>query len=76
MMLHDHCISTAGTTIAIVPLVGLILNVTPFGIQLTPVLISLLGVCGVLRKCEEKAPTFRAGMNPTRGTQSTDDSTA
>ena len=33
-----------GVSIAVVPLVGLLLNVTPFGIQLAPVLLSVAGV--------------------------------
>ena len=32
-----------GVSIAVVPLVGLVLNVTPFGIQLAPVLLSVGG---------------------------------
>ncbi len=35
-----------GTSIAIVPLIGLVLNFTPFGIRLVPILISLLLFCG------------------------------
>lgn len=33
-----------GTSIAIVPLIGLVLNITPFGIRLEPVLLSVAGV--------------------------------
>ena len=33
-----------GVSIAVVPLVGLVLNITPFGIQLAPVLLSVAGV--------------------------------
>ena len=33
-----------GTSIAVVPLIGLILNLTPFGIRLEPVVLSLAGV--------------------------------
>jgi uncharacterized membrane protein len=36
-----------GTSIAIVPLIGLILNFTPFGIRLTPIVVSLLLFCTV-----------------------------
>ena len=36
-----------GTSIAIVPLIGLILNFTPFGIRLVPIMISLLLFCAV-----------------------------
>lgn len=34
-----------GTSIAIVPLIGLILNFTPFGIRLVPILTAILIVC-------------------------------
>lgn len=37
-----------GTSIAVVPLIGLLLNVTPFGIRLKPVLLSVSGVTLVL----------------------------
>ena len=33
-----------GVSIAVVPLIGLVLNITPFGIQLAPVLLSVSGV--------------------------------
>lgn len=36
-----------GTSIAIVPLLGLILNFTPFGIRLVPIMVTLLAFCAV-----------------------------
>jgi len=40
-----------GTSIAVVPLIGLILNYTPYGIRLTPILLSVYGfiviMCGI-----------------------------
>ena len=37
-----------GTSIAVVPLIGLVLNFTPFGIRLTPIVVSVSGVTLVL----------------------------
>ena len=37
-----------GGSLAIVPIIGLILNYTPFGIKLTPLMVSLLLVNGIL----------------------------
>jgi Predicted membrane protein len=36
-----------GMSIAIVPLIGLVLNFTPFGIRLGPIMVSLLLFCGI-----------------------------
>lgn len=40
----ERVVLSAGMSIALVPMVGLLLNYTPWGIRLTPVTLSLLGL--------------------------------
>lgn len=74
-----------GLSIAVVPLIGLILNYTPWGIRLYPILISLiafiLAMCGVacyrrrsLPENEKFSVSFKIGFPSWRG-QSTLDKT-
>jgi len=56
----EHTALSIGMSLALVPLVGLLLNYTPWGIRLTPVTLSLLSltiiltITGLLREYNEK----------------------
>lgn len=53
-----------GMSLALVPLVGLLLNYTPWGIRLTPITVSLLGltiilsIAGLIREHQEKTVEY------------------
>jgi hypothetical protein len=54
-----------GMSLAMVPLVGLLLNYTPWGIRLTPITVSLLGltiilsIAGLFREHQEKTTGYQ-----------------
>ena len=61
---------SVGLSLALVPLIGLVLNYTPWGIRLTPIIISLvlftvLVACvGVARRFRAAAETFELDESP------------
>jgi hypothetical protein len=56
-----------GMSIALVPIVGLLLNYTPWGIRLTPIVLSLLALtmifatAGIVREHETRTKSIRTG---------------
>ncbi|MGA2767374.1 MAG: DUF1616 domain-containing protein [Candidatus Bathyarchaeia archaeon] len=56
---------SVGMSIALVPIVGLLLNYTPWGIRLTPIVLSLLALttifatAGIIREHQTRAPQKR-----------------